>query len=133
MLKASAEEVMNHQPWLAMGNLGWAYIELGEYDMAISWLRRAMFDQPKYCVGLFRLGHAYYMKKEYTKAEVVLKQALEIPEQGCDQIQDAYYFLGMSYLRLEKDHQARRSFDKCIKISQISEIGIMCAEVLAGL
>ncbi|MCP4197153.1 MAG: tetratricopeptide repeat protein [Proteobacteria bacterium] len=133
MLKASAEEVMNHEPWLAMGNLGWAHIELGEYDLAISWLRRAMFDQPKYCVGMFRMGQAYYMKKEYTKAEVLLKQALEIPEQGCDQIQDAYYFLGMAYLRLGKDHQAKRTFGKCVNISQISDNGILCAEVLAGL
>ena len=133
ILTASAEEVMNHEPWLAMGNLGWAYIELGDYDQAISWLRRAMFDQPKYCVGMFRLGQAYYMKKEYAKAQVVLKQSMEIPEPGCDQIQDTYYFLGMAYLRIGKDHTAQRTFDKCIDLNRISEIGISCAEVRAGL
>ena len=65
LLKKSSGEVMNREPWLAFGNLGWAYIETGALDDAVEALKRAMFDQPKYCVGLYRLGQAFYLKKEY--------------------------------------------------------------------
>jgi tetratricopeptide (TPR) repeat protein len=132
LLEASGGEVMNREPWLAMGNLGWAYIEIGEYDKAIEKLRRAMFDQPKYCVGMFRLGQAYYMKKEYKLAEKSLKQSLEIPEDGCDQMQEAFHFIGMTYLRQDNDAEAKDAFTRCIELNDANEIGEACAEALAG-
>jgi tetratricopeptide (TPR) repeat protein len=133
LLEESAREVMNREPWLAMGNMGWAYIEMGEYDTAIDWLRRAMFDQPIYCAGLYRLGQAYYFKKEYGKSVVYLKQGLEVPEEGCDRMQEAYRILGLSYLRLEKDAKATKALRQCAEIDRISETGVSCAEALEGL
>ncbi|MCP4600539.1 MAG: tetratricopeptide repeat protein [Proteobacteria bacterium] len=133
LLEASANEVLNREPWLAMGNLGWAYIELGEYDKAIEILRRAMFDQPKFCVGLYRLGQAYYLKKDYAAAETSLKQAVEVPEPGCDAIQEAYQLLGMSYLRLGEDAKAKGALRRCQDITKTTEIGALCTEALTGL
>jgi type IV pilus assembly protein PilF len=130
MLEKSAGEVMNREPWLAFGNLGWAYIETGEYDKAIEALKRAMFDQPKYCVGLFRMGQAYYLKKEYEDAESYLTQSLNVPETGCDQLQEAYHLLGMIHLRLDRNEKAKAAFDSCVNIGKLTETGKACVKAL---
>lgn len=133
LLKASAEEVMNREPWLAMGNLGWAYIEVGETDKAIEILKRSVFEQPKYCVGRYRLGQAFYQKKDYAQAMTLLSQAIETPETGCDKIQQAHHLLGMVSLRLGEDDQARVHFENCSSINSSTEMGRSCSEAMSGL
>ena len=126
-LEPAAFEVLNREPWLALGNLGWAYTELGEYDKAIEVLRRALFDQPRFCVGMFRLGVAHYMKKDYAASEKMLSQSLSISESGCDQMQESYYFLGMIYLRRGDVASSQQMFERCVFISAVTETGARCA------
>ncbi|MBW2277282.1 MAG: tetratricopeptide repeat protein [Deltaproteobacteria bacterium] len=133
VLTESAEEVLNREPWLAMGNLGWAYIEGGDYDKAIEVLRRAMFDQPRFCVGMFRLGQAYYHKGEYESAEAQLKAAITVEEDGCGQMQETHHLLGMTLLRLGREEEAIEAFERCHEINPTSEMGVGCAETNSGL
>ena len=133
LLKKSSAEVMNREPWLAFGNLGWAYIEIGEYDKALEVLKRAMFDQPKYCVGLYRMGQAYYLKGDYTSAEKTLTKAINIPEEGCNQIQEAHHLRGMSFLRLEMTDKAEEALSHCVELNRESRIGMECQEALESL
>ena len=133
VLTESAQEVLNREPWLAMGNLGWAYIEAGEYDKAIEILRRAMFDQPRFCVGMYRLGQAYYQKGEYESAEAQLRSAITVDEEGCGQLQEAHHLLGMTYLRLGREEEAIDAFERCHEIDPTSEVGMGCAETSSGL
>jgi Tfp pilus assembly protein PilF len=132
-LEEAAGEVLNREPWLALGNLGWAYIELDEFDKAIETLRRALFDQPLFCVGMFRLGQAYYLKGDYTNAAANLKGAVEVKQAGCDKMQDAHHLLGMTYLRLDRVDEARDELTACEDIDPTSEIGVACAEARRGL
>jgi len=132
-LEEAAGEVLNREPWLALGNLGWAYIELGELDKAIETLRRALFDQPLFCVGLYRLGQAYYLKGDYTNAAANLKSTVEVKQAGCDKMQDAHHLLGMAYLRLDRVDEARDALTACEEIDPVSEIGVACAEGRRGL
>ena len=133
MLEEAAAEVLNREPWLAMGNLGWAYIELGEYDKAVEILRLALFDQPLFCVGKFRLGEAYYHKGEYQMALGSLEGAIEITNGGCDQMQETHQLLGMTHLRLNNETDAKDAFERCREIDPTSEVGAGCAKTLAGL
>ncbi len=133
LLEASSGEVLNREPWLALGNLGWAYIELGKYDKAIEVLRRALFDQPRFCVGLYRLGQAYYHKKEFDEAKKAIEQAVSVPEPGCDAMQEAHHLLGMIHLRLGDDAKATECFSRCREIGEHTEIGSACVEALTGL
>ncbi len=133
LLVISSGEVLNPEPWLPMGNLGWAYIELGEYDKAIEIVKRALFDQPKFCVGMYRLGQAYYMKQEYETAATHLEQSIAVPEPGCDRVQEAHELLGMCYLRLGRDTDAKSSLGLCVEINPDSDVGRACAEKLTGL
>ena len=133
ILEKSSNEVMNKEPWLAFGNLGWAYIETGELDKAIEMLKRAMFDQPKYCVGLYRLGQAFYMKKDYETAQTHLSSAIAVQEPGCDQIQEAHHLLGMAQLRQDRPDTAKQSFEQCVRINKLSETGKACDKALESL
>lgn len=133
LLKDSADEVLNREPWLALGNLGWAYTELGEYDKAVASLRRAVFEQPKFCVGLYRLGHAYYNMKNYEAAKESLLAAIRIEEPGCDSIQEAHHLLGMLYLRGQNDAEAKAAFTRCQTLNAKTPVGVACAETLEGL
>ena len=127
LLEAASSQVLNREPWLAMGNLGWAYTEIGEYDKAIDILKRALFDQPLFCVGKYRLGEAYYKKGEYEKAEASVKGAISIKEGGCDSIQEAHHLLGMTYLRLGRENEARESFATCAELDPASDLGVECS------
>lgn len=133
LLEEAAGEVLNREPWLAQGNLGWAYIERGEYEKAVEILRRALFDQPRFCVGRYRLGEAYYQQESYESAEAQLRAVVEAEADGCAQLQEAHHLLGMTYLRLDRTDDARQSFTRCRDIDPESEIGTGCAETLAGL
>jgi Tfp pilus assembly protein PilF len=132
-LEEAAGEVLNREPWLALGNLGWAYIELGEYDKAIETLRRALFDQPLFCVGMYRLGQAYYLKGDYTNAVANLATAVGITQAGCDKLQEAHHLLGMANLRLDRLEEARVALSACEEIDPASETGAACAEARRGL
>ncbi len=133
LLKEASAEVLNREPWLAMGNLGWAYIELGEYDKAVEILRLALFDQPLFCVGKFRLGEAYYQKGEYEMALASLESAINITDGGCDQMQETHQLLGMTHLRIGNETDARDAFERCREIDPTSEVGADCTKTLAGL
>lgn len=127
ILDASAGEVLNREPWLALGNLGWAYTEIGRYDKAIEVLRRAVFEQPKFCVGLYRLANAYYLNKEHQAAVSLLKKVIGTSEGGCDKMQEAHHLMGMAYLRLDMPTEAAEAFKRCREINEVSEIGIACS------
>jgi type IV pilus assembly protein PilF len=132
-LEEAADEVLNREPWLAMGNLGWAYIELGEHEKAIEVLRRAIFDQSRFCVGKYRLGQAYYLSGDYRAAEQSLTDAIGSEDERCGEIQQAHRLLGMTHLRLGDDERAREAFDRCEQIDPGSEIGRQCTDALSDL
>ena len=129
VLEAASKEVLNRAPWLAYGNLGWAYTELGKYDEAIEALKRALFDQPQFCVGLYRLGNAYYQKGDYESALESLNNAVSIQADGCDRMQEAYHLLGMAYLRLDRSDDAMNAFDTCVQVNPKTETGKSCADI----
>ncbi|MBN2342550.1 MAG: tetratricopeptide repeat protein [Deltaproteobacteria bacterium] len=129
LLEEASKEVLNRAPWLAYGNLGWAYTELGEYDKAIAAVKRALFDQPQFCVGLYRLGNAYYQKGEFDAAREALNEAVSIEAGGCDRMQEAFHLLGMVYLRLDSADDAMNAFNTCVEINPKTELGISCSNV----
>ncbi|MCU0664187.1 MAG: tetratricopeptide repeat protein, partial [Myxococcota bacterium] len=133
LLQASAGEVLNREPWLANGNLGWALIEQGEYDQAIEVLRRSIFDQPKFCVGMYRLGQAYYLKQQYPQAQAALASAISVDEPACQAFQDAHHLLGMTYLHQSQDARAIEALERCVELGTTTPMGQACAAARQGL
>ncbi|HUT77606.1 MAG TPA: tetratricopeptide repeat protein [Polyangia bacterium] len=132
VLEEAASEVLNREPWIALGNLGWAYIEIADYDRAVTAIERALFDQPDFCVGLYRLGQAHYLAGDHERAEQALARAVAVQKPGCDRLQEAFHLLGMARLRLGDADGSREAFDRCIEINARNEIGRSCSEARAG-
>jgi type IV pilus assembly protein PilF len=133
LLRSLTEDPLTQEVHLAWGNLGWAYLEKGALDDAISALRHAVQEQPLFCVGHYRLGDAYYRKEDWAAAEQSLARAVTTDAPGCVQLQDAHRLLGLSRVRLDKPTEAAEAFRACRTIDAESEEGVECATYLRGL
>ncbi|MFZ4855035.1 MAG: tetratricopeptide repeat protein [Desulfuromonadaceae bacterium] len=62
--------------WLALNNLGQAYLNVGRVDDALWCFSEAVKAKPSSVLALVNLGALYIFKKEYDRAQLVLSQAL---------------------------------------------------------
>jgi len=91
-------------------NLSAVYLEKKEWDSAIAEARIALSDifyaVPEF--AYFNMGRAFYEKADYIKAEESYKKA--IPKYAA-----AYYTLGLTYMKMNKDKEASNMFGLVIK------------------
>jgi tetratricopeptide (TPR) repeat protein len=111
--EAAAGDVLYREPHLALGTLGWARYHKGDLPRAEKDLARALFHQPRFCVGRYRLAHVYYAQKRYDRAEAELGRVLE---EKCE-FPEAYHLLGLCRaLRGDRDG-ALAGFSRCEKLA----------------
>ena len=127
VLKPLAEDIFYGAPQNSWGNLGWAYLEKGQTDLAIDALRRAVAAQPNFCVGHYRLGLAFEKKGEIQAAREALVTAVEVDRPECQKLQDAWEGRGRVALRLGAADDARADFQHCAEIAPSSPVGRRCA------
>jgi type IV pilus assembly protein PilF len=130
VLKPLTEDILYQTPEDAWGNLGWAYLEEGAYDLAIDALRRSVAAQPVFCVGSFRLGLAFERKQEYTSALDAFTRALETNAPGCNALQDAFAARARVRSRLEDLDGAKADLDRCAALSGKTDAGKECSSML---
>jgi Tfp pilus assembly protein PilF len=127
VLKPLAEDIFYGAPQNSWGNLGWAYLEKGQVDLAIDALRRAVAAQPNFCVGHYRLGLAFEKKGELQAAREALSSAVEVERPECQNLQDAWEARARVALRLGASDDARSDFQHCAEIAPSTPIGRRCA------
>ena len=116
VLKPLSEDILYSSPQMAWGNLGWAYLESEQVDLAIDALRRSVAAQAAFCVGNHRLGLAYERKGDLQAAKA---EAWE----GRARVSE----------RLGLIEDARRDSKQCAKMSSVSPSGARCGSLLASL
>jgi tetratricopeptide (TPR) repeat protein len=82
-----------------------------EPQKAIPYLETALRNKPELTMARQELGKAYYLNKEYAKAERELKAALTADDDGT-----AHYTLGMVYRQLGRDQEARAALNEARRI-----------------
>lgn len=96
-------------------NLGISYMARGDYDTAIGYFTELIdnffYATPHY--PLANLGKAYFLKKEYPKAETYFRQALEIDSQFVF----ALHWLGKTYIELGNPFKAIENLEKAIRLT----------------
>ena len=139
-LRASAADLMNTTPHLALGNLGWAYIELGRANDALEVLTQAVRREPQFCVGWFRLAQAYEALASdasdptavHRNAEEAVSQAVGVEAEICEDFQDAWLLRGQVRAHLGRSEDAASDFERCVEIDATTVSGRACAAALAG-
>ncbi len=127
------QNILYNTPEIAWGNLGWAYLNAGEPEKAISALRRSVAAQPLFCVGNFRLGVAYHQSGAIESAAEALNRAVETDAPGCGAMQDAYLERAEVYLALGDEMRSRADLDRCIGLSKSTDAGRRCSTILETL
>jgi Tfp pilus assembly protein PilF len=115
--------IVYRDPFAAQGNLGMAYLYKHDYPHAAQALRQALFAQPKFCVGRFRLAKVYYEQKEYDRARDELEQV--IGDSRCP-IQEAFHLGGLVALRLQDRARAGELFSRCVQLAPRSCLAREC-------
>jgi type IV pilus assembly protein PilF len=130
VLKPLTEDILYQTPENAWGNLGWAYLEQGSFDLAIDALKRSVAAQPLFCVGSYRLGIAFEHKQELTTALEAFTRALETDAPGCNSLQEALVARGRVRMKLGDSDAARTDLDRCVALSGKTAIGKECSSML---
>ena len=125
-LRESATNIVNRNPHLAWGNLGWAYYEKGQYQQAIEALTQAVRHQSRFCLGFYRLGQSYVALRQYEQAEDALTRCLEVPDEGCKNLQAAWHLRGEARAQLGMRQDAIADFERCVELSAESDAGRTC-------
>ena len=133
VLKPLTEDILYQTPENAWGNLGWAYLEQGSFDLAIDALKRSVAAQPVFCVGSYRLGVAFEHKQEFTSALDAFTRALETDAPGCNSMQEAFAARARVELKLGNADSARADLDRCATLSGKTDAGKECSAMLQKL
>lgn len=133
VLKPLTGDILYASPEKSWGNLGWAYLEKGEIDLAIDALLRSVGAQPTFCVGNFRLGLAYEKKGDAAAAHAAFTRALETDRPGCKELQEAWEARGRAATKLGNLDGARGDYGACRELSASSASGRRCDASLRSL
>jgi type IV pilus assembly protein PilF len=133
VLRPLAEDILYQTPENAWGNLGWAYLEKGDFDRAIDALRRSVAAQPDFCVGHYRLGLAYERKQSPAAAVAEYTRAVETDQPSCKGLQDAFDGRARAYIRLGRTEEARSDLERCVQLDKRTAAGRECIALLGKL
>jgi len=115
--------IIYREPYAAQGNLGLAYLNKKDLARAAKALRQALFEQPQFCVGRYRLAKVYYEQREYDHAAEELEKVTG--DSKCP-IQEAYHLAGMVSLRRQDRAKAAEMFQRCVALAPRSCLAREC-------
>jgi len=116
--------IVYRDPYAAQGNLGQAYLSKGDLVRAAAALRKALFDQPKFCVGHYRLAQVYKLEGEVDHAREELE--LVFAEKTCP-IQEAYHLGGLLALKAGDRQRAEVLLARCQALAPKSCLAKECS------
>jgi len=130
VLKPLTEDILYQTPENAWGNLGWAYLELGQVDAALDALSRSVAIEPNFCVGHFRLGLARSKKKDYAGAANAYTRAVSVSDPRCKALQEAYLGRAQASLQLSEPEQATTDLAQCVALDSTTLTGQSCQALM---
>jgi Tfp pilus assembly protein PilF len=130
-LEPLTRDMLYQTPENAWGNMGWAYLELGDAARAADALRRSTAAQPDFCVGHYRLGLAYEKQKQPELALASFTRAIEAGGGRCRGLQEAYAGRARSLEQLSRSAEARDVLDTCVRLDKQTDAGRECLALRA--
>lgn len=115
--------IVYREPFAAQGNLGWAYLNKHDLARAAKTLKQALFEQPQFCVGRYRLAKVYYEQHEFDEAAEELERV--VTDKACP-IQEAFQLAGLTALHRNDRPHAAELFQRCISLAPKSCLAKEC-------
>lgn len=128
LYEQSLNDMRYETPYLAQGNLGWAYYKLGRTDEAIDQIKAAVTLNPKFCLGFRNLGTIF---DETGKLAEACHQFQRYRE-ACPDVPDAYRREGVCLAKQGKQEDARDRFAQCVQKSPDGELKDDCRTLLCA-
>ena len=119
---ASLQNMLYKEPWVARCNKGQALWRMGRRDEGLSEFRTCLNQAPRFCQGHRELGRLWL-------ADGKTREAIEEFTQyarSCERTPDAWYQLGLSYLRAGDAEKAREALDKCLGLGAEGSLAEDC-------
>ena len=114
------------EAWAAQGNLGWAYFHKGDLLRAAKELRTAVYTNPRFCVGRYRLAKVYYQQRNFEGAQMELEKVTA--DAACP-IQEAFHLTALLELRRKDESgktRATQALNRCIELAPQSCLAKEC-------
>ncbi|HEX2574193.1 MAG TPA: tetratricopeptide repeat protein [Polyangia bacterium] len=114
------------EAWAGQGNLGWAYFQKGDLLRAAKELRTAVYTNPRFCVGRYRLAKVYYQQRNIEGAMMELEKVTA--DAACP-IQEAFHLMALVGLRRGDEPgrtKAAQALHRCIELAPQSCLAKEC-------
>ncbi|MBL8935711.1 MAG: social motility TPR repeat lipoprotein Tgl [Archangium sp.] len=118
-------DVLYGAPFIAQGNMGWAYFKKGDSKNAVEHLKAAVTINPKYCLGYSQLGQLYDSEGQNDEA---CKQFGRYRD-ACPEAPDAHQKVGVCQLKAGKTEDAQKSFAACIEKASNLDLKDLCLKL----
>lgn len=118
-------DVLYGAPFIAQGNMGWAYYKKGEIKKAIEHLRNSVAMNAKYCLGHLQLGMLY--EDQHNDADAC--KAFSKYRESCPEAADAYRRDGVCLAKAGKGDEATKSFTTCVSKASNDELKEQCTKL----
>ncbi len=125
LYEKSLNDVLYGAPFIAQGNMGWAYYRKGDTKNAIEHLKASVTINPKYCLGYLQLGQVF---GELNQEEESCRNFGRYRE-SCPEAADGYHRTGLCELRAGKKEEAGKSFATCIEKSTNLDLKDLCLKL----
>jgi type IV pilus assembly protein PilF len=118
-------DVLYGAPFIAHGNMGWAYYKKGDMAQALDHLKAAITLNPKYCLGHLKLGQLY---EEQQNGEESCKYFGRFREY-CPERADAWQYDGLCHAKKGEIEEAKKSFDTCLEKATSDDQKDLCKQL----
>ncbi|MHB8876089.1 MAG: social motility TPR repeat lipoprotein Tgl [Myxococcaceae bacterium] len=122
LYEQALNDMLYATPFIAQGNLGWAFYKKGETRKAIDSIKAALTTNPKFCLGHKNLGIIY---DEQGNTADACKQFTRYRE-GCPDAADAYFREGVCLSKQGEGAAAKTSFEGCVKTAKGEDLKDDC-------
>lgn len=125
LYEKALSDVLYGAPFIAQGNMGWAYYKKGNTALALEHLKASVTINPKYCLGYAQLGQVYGDQgndEESCRYYGRYKDAC--PDQA-----DVYQRVGLCLLKAGKKDEAAKSFSTCVEKSTNLDLKESCLKL----
>lgn len=118
-------DVLYGAPFIAQGNMGWAYFKKGDTKNAVEHLKAAVTINPKYCLGYSQLGQLYEVDGQGDES---CKQFGRFRD-ACPESPDGHHKFGLCQLRAGKTEDAQKSFATCVEKATNLDLKDLCLKL----